>query len=219
MKNLKLPIAFLAGVALTLLLTWTVPSIHLLPTHPVQDDSDLTQVLGLIVLIVLVAFAAAAWSARGQGKFFQFLRDFRASGADCWLGGICGGLGQRTPIPAWIWRLAFAVTIFYYGAGLLVYFLMWIIIPVDESPIGQAQENPAPKPDTFFGFLHNLKRSSKDDWFGGVCGVLGEKTAAPAWAWRLGFAALILCLGVGFVAYLLMWIFVPLDEAKNHLPA
>ena len=61
--------------------------------------------------------------------------------------------------------------------------------------------------------LHALRRSRTDAWLGGVCGGLGSATELPAWLWRLAFVALALCGGTGLVAYLLLWILVPKDDA------
>jgi phage shock protein PspC (stress-responsive transcriptional regulator) len=57
-----------------------------------------------------------------------------------------------------------------------------------------------------------LRRSRDDRWLGGVCGGIGRVTSLPSWAWRLLFTALVLCAGTGVVLYLLMWIFIPLEE-------
>ncbi len=65
----------------------------------------------------------------------------------------------------------------------------------------------APPPST----LHQLRRSSRDRWIGGVCGGLGVMSNIPSWAWRILFV-LALCLhGVGLLVYILLWIFVPLQ--------
>ena len=53
------------------------------------------------------------------------LHNFTRSGKDRWIGGICGGLGECTPLPSWLWRLLFAF-FFFAGAGLLIYILLWI---------------------------------------------------------------------------------------------
>lgn len=57
-----------------------------------------------------------------------------------------------------------------------------------------------------------LRRSRNDRWFGGVCGGIARVTGLASWAWRLGFVALAVCAGTGLLAYLLLWIFVPLDD-------
>ncbi len=57
--------------------------------------------------------------------------------------------------------------------------------------------------------LHKFSRSKSDVWLGGVCGGLAKITPVPAWVWRLGFAILICGYGIGFFAYICLWIFVP----------
>lgn len=61
-------------------------------------------------------------------------------------------------------------------------------------------------------FLHRLKRSRTDRVFGGVCGGLGAHTGVPAWAWRAMFFLTALSLGFGIIAYLALWLFIPLES-------
>ena len=61
--------------------------------------------------------------------------------------------------------------------------------------------------------VNALRRSRDDAWLGGVCGGLEPFTGVAAWFWRLLFVALTLCGGTGVVVYLLLWIFVPRDDA------
>lgn len=62
--------------------------------------------------------------------------------------------------------------------------------------------------------INALRRSRDDAWLGGVCGGLETFTGLAAWIWRLLFVALALCGGTGAVVYLLLWIFVPRDDAQ-----
>ncbi|MBT9503014.1 MAG: PspC domain-containing protein [Burkholderiaceae bacterium] len=59
---------------------------------------------------------------------------------------------------------------------------------------------------------NRLRRSRSDRWFGGVCGGIAQVTGLASWAWRLGFVLLAVCAGTGLLAYLLLWIFVPLND-------
>lgn len=61
--------------------------------------------------------------------------------------------------------------------------------------------------------LNRLTRSTTDRWLGGVCGGLGGITGSPSWIWRLAFALLVFCFGVGLIPYVLFWIFVPTDAS------
>lgn len=63
--------------------------------------------------------------------------------------------------------------------------------------------------------LKGIVRSRRDRWIAGVCGGLGETTAAPAWLYRLLFTLVTLAGGAGILIYVLMWIFVPLDRSKE----
>jgi phage shock protein PspC (stress-responsive transcriptional regulator) len=57
--------------------------------------------------------------------------------------------------------------------------------------------------------INALRRSASDRWLGGVCGGLARATGFESWLWRLLFAVLFFCGGVGLMAYILLWIFVP----------
>jgi len=61
--------------------------------------------------------------------------------------------------------------------------------------------------------INALRRSQSERWLGGVCGGLGQFTGVSAWVWRLFFALLVLCAGTGVLAYLLLWFFVPEEQA------
>jgi phage shock protein C len=59
----------------------------------------------------------------------NWLQNLTKSGKDRWIGGVCGGLGEHTPIPAWTWRLLFLLLLLICGTGLLLYILLWIFVP------------------------------------------------------------------------------------------
>ena len=61
--------------------------------------------------------------------------------------------------------------------------------------------------------LHALRRSRSDRWLGGVCGGLAPATGLPSWLWRLLFVALVGCGCTGLVAYVLLWIVLPKEDA------
>ena len=62
----------------------------------------------------------------------------RRSRDDRWLGGVCGGIARSTGVESWLWRLLFAVLALCAGTGVLVYLLMWILVPADPLPPVQA---------------------------------------------------------------------------------
>jgi len=63
--------------------------------------------------------------------------------------------------------------------------------------------------DPLASAVNTFRRSRTDRWFGGVCGGIARSTGMEAWVWRLLFAALFICAGVGLLLYVLLWIFVP----------
>lgn len=66
----------------------------------------------------------------------------RRSRDDRWLGGVCGGIARVTGVESWIWRLLFALLALCAGTGVLVYLLMWILIPADPLVRGHAPGHP-----------------------------------------------------------------------------
>jgi len=63
--------------------------------------------------------------------------------------------------------------------------------------------------DSVASTVNAFRRRRTDRWLGGVCGGLARLTGAEAWMWRLLFTVLFICGGVGLLAYMLLWIFVP----------
>ena len=62
----------------------------------------------------------------------------RRSRADRWLGGVCGGMAHVTGVDSWIWRLMFALLTLCAGTGVLVYLLMWMLVPAAPPGPGLA---------------------------------------------------------------------------------
>ncbi len=56
-------------------------------------------------------------------------RDLKKSAVDTKLAGVCGGFGEYTPLPSWLWRVIFLVSLFIGGLGLLTYIILWICMP------------------------------------------------------------------------------------------
>ncbi len=63
--------------------------------------------------------------------------------------------------------------------------------------------------------LKDLKKSKSDKWIGGVCGWFGSSTPIPSWLWRVGFLVTFLAVGVGFLAYVLLWAFMPAGTSES----
>jgi phage shock protein PspC (stress-responsive transcriptional regulator) len=68
----------------------------------------------------------------------------------------------------------------------------------------------APRPtEPALQAVNAFRRSATDRWLGGVCGGLATATGMESWLWRIVFV-LALCTGFGLLAYLVLWVFVPM---------
>jgi phage shock protein PspC (stress-responsive transcriptional regulator) len=61
---------------------------------------------------------------------------------DRMIGGVCGGIARTTGVASWVVRLVFALLAIFAGTGVLLYVLMWILVP--EEPLSL----PSPTPTT-----------------------------------------------------------------------
>jgi phage shock protein PspC (stress-responsive transcriptional regulator) len=59
----------------------------------------------------------------------NWLHRLTLSNKDRWIGGVCGGLGEHTPVPSWSWRLLFVLLSLCFFTGFLIYILLWIFVP------------------------------------------------------------------------------------------
>jgi len=66
--------------------------------------------------------------------------DWHRSSVDRMVAGVCGGLAAQFGVPTAVIRLAFVLlTFFSGGAGLLIYLVLWIVMPSDEWSDEQAE--------------------------------------------------------------------------------
>lgn len=66
------------------------------------------------------------------------------SETDKMIGGVCGGLAQYFNIDSTIVRLIFALIVIYGGTGLILYIILWIVVP-SESQIKASSEEVVKK--------------------------------------------------------------------------
>ena len=57
---------------------------------------------------------------KGKSDVVKKLSDMRKSATDKKIAGVCGGFGEYTPIPSWLWRVIFLTAFFCGGGGLSV---------------------------------------------------------------------------------------------------
>jgi phage shock protein PspC (stress-responsive transcriptional regulator) len=76
-----------------------------------------------------------------QNDFWERVRNLKKSATDKKIAGVCGGFGEHTPMPAWLWRALFLILVFLWGTGLVAYIILWICMPsADEQ--GKATATP-----------------------------------------------------------------------------
>jgi len=63
--------------------------------------------------------------------------DLRRSGTDRLLGGVCGGLAEYSGIDAVLWRVGAVGLTVAGGAGVVVYLLLWVLLPSAPLPAGR----------------------------------------------------------------------------------
>lgn len=60
---------------------------------------------------------------------------------DKMIGGVCGGLGKYFEIDPTIVRILFALIFFGFGAGLMIYVLLWILMPDEKMLQERAKQS------------------------------------------------------------------------------
>ncbi len=58
----------------------------------------------------------------------------RRSGTDRMAGGVCGGLAEYSGVDSLLWRVGFVGLTLAGGAGVLVYLLLWVLMPPAQTP-------------------------------------------------------------------------------------
>ena len=73
----------------------------------------------------------------------------RRSGTDKMAGGVCGGLAEYSGIDPLLWRVGFVALTVLGGSGIVVYLLLWVLMPMGELPAGY-------RPTALDGFVDRL---------------------------------------------------------------
>ncbi|PKN74052.1 MAG: hypothetical protein CVU50_00310 [Candidatus Cloacimonetes bacterium HGW-Cloacimonetes-3] len=120
------------------------------------------------------------------------------------IGGVCGGLAESLSIETVYIRLAFLLFAIYAGNGLLVYLILWIVLPRMEAGDNDVR-------------YHRLYRPRTDRMIGGVCSGIANAVHTDASIVRLIFIAMTVLGGGGIVVYLLLWLVIPLEPEGFEL--
>ncbi len=84
-------------------------------------------------------------SKAGMQSFFESLRSFHRSQTDRQLGGICGGLAEITPIPAWVYRVLFVLFLLLpitQTAIAAIYYILCICVPNEQNNNSEDEGTP-----------------------------------------------------------------------------
>jgi phage shock protein C len=65
------------------------------------------------------------------------------SRSERWLAGVCGGIGDYFNTDATVIRVLFVVAALILGGGLLIYLILWLIIPLEPETVEAIEEAPA----------------------------------------------------------------------------
>src|SRR5208282_1189603 len=131
-------------------------------------------------------------------------RRLTRSATDRKLGGVCAGLAEYLEMDVSLVRVLAAVSIIFYGIGLVAYLVAWMVIPEDEAIPGQPPRPPS----------RRLHRSLTDRRVGGVCGGIAEFLEADSSIIRIIWLVSLLFFGVGGLAYLLLWFILPAGDVQ-----
>jgi phage shock protein PspC (stress-responsive transcriptional regulator) len=139
-------------------------------------------------------------NSKASGSTFTSPRQLMRDEKRKILGGVCSGMANYFNVdPIWI-RLIFALTAFAYGVTVLVYIVMWIIVPgsteLDEPDTGK-----------------KMFRDPEHKVIGGVSGGIAAYFGIDLVIVRLLFIIFTIFFGIGFIAYIVLWIALP--EAKS----
>lgn len=125
----------------------------------------------------------------------QFLRDQKRK----IMGGVCAGLARYANVdPVWI-RLLFALFTAVYGITIIIYIVLWIVIPGSYD-----LDEPSTK---------KMFRDSENKALGGVSGGVAAYFGIDIVAVRVLFIAFTIAGGLGLIAYVVLWVILP--EAKT----
>jgi phage shock protein PspC (stress-responsive transcriptional regulator) len=88
-----------------------------------------------VMLWILVPLRAGAQPAPGNGK------RLRLSARERMIGGVCGGLGEFLELDPVLFRAAFLVLAVVGGLGILLYAVLWLLIPAPARASPELRAN------------------------------------------------------------------------------
>lgn len=135
------------------------------------------------------------------------MKKLHLSSTDRILTGVCGGLSESIGLNSNIIRGLFIVSLFLGGTGLIIYLLLFMILPSDR---GKAEvidvELDEPEHEG------KIRRSRSDRMIAGVCAGLAGYLKWDVSVIRLIFVIMSISGGVGIILYLFFWFIFPEEQ-------
>lgn len=85
--------------------------------------------LGALAYLVMWIMVPSQEGPRREG------RRLRLSATERKIGGVCGGLGEFLELDPVLFRVAFVVLAFVGGLGILLYVVLWMVVPGPATPL------------------------------------------------------------------------------------
>ena len=129
--------------------------------------------------------------------------------------GVCAGLSEYFGIDVSIVRLIFVISIFFGGTGILIYLILFAILPkkdkneiIDVEP--ESIDGEKTEAET------KIVRPWKNRMIAGVCAGLANYLKIDVSFVRLIFVLMSLGGGIGIILYLIFWLFFPNDDEVEN---
>ncbi|MCL4304413.1 PspC domain-containing protein [bacterium] len=69
-----------------------------------------------------------------MGEQSGTVKRLRRSSSDKKIAGICGGFGDYFKVDSTLIRVLWILAVLFFGTGLLLYLILWIVVPLDGDP-------------------------------------------------------------------------------------
>ena len=124
------------------------------------------------------------------------------------LTGVCGGLSESFGINAMIIRLIFLITLFFGGTGIIVYLILFAILPKNQQEQDIIDIEPEPEEE----MQNKIYRKWDDRMIAGVCSGIAQYLNWDVSFIRIAFVIMAFTGGVGVVLYAIFWFMFPNEE-------
>lgn len=121
------------------------------------------------------------------------------------LGGVCAGIAISRGFSVSLTRLISLLWLAT-GLGLLLYLILWIVIPTASK--ASIKEAPTPPSDP-------LQRDPDNRMIAGICSGTAKALEIDVSIVRIAYVLSILCFGVGVLTYLFAWMLIPVRSSTR----